>query len=362
MDFDKEMDSQIAQPTEAEVFNNDAKSPIEIPTPYVLKVSVYPYPDRQIISFQDVKFWFSGCNPLGAILAKEKGQPTEFSYVAYVFFPDFDSHTTALTCDKNMISSEEYLVVHDSQNLVDVDPLANVSNTDLLLKAVSVEIRFEYKLNLSSENIFLKSKFRFIKDIDESIPARYRPRKRTVNPEFPLAIKSFTGALASKNTEAESTHPSHGTHNKVDVQILVPEDYPYELPKYATAGSAGFDILAHIPCGINILPGQVTKVGTGLRVAIPPGYELQIRSKSGLALNSNAVVANSPGTIDSDYHLEIGVLILNVGKGVFKVEPGMKVAQGVLCPVYQANFVKISSVDEFPGSERKGGFGSTGLF
>ena len=130
------------------------------------------------------------------------------------------------------------------------------------------------------------------------------------------------------------------------------------IPKYETSGSSGMDIAAHIENNIIINPGEKALVSTGLSVAIPKGYEIQIRPRSGLAAKKNITVLNTPGTIDADYRGEIKVILINLGKEKFVVENGERIAQMVVCPVVQAN---LEEVKELSGTKRgSDGFGSTG--
>ena len=128
------------------------------------------------------------------------------------------------------------------------------------------------------------------------------------------------------------------------------------LPSYASAGSAGLDLYAATG-PLTLAPGARALVGTGLALALPEGFEGQVRPRSGLALKHGVTVLNAPGTIDSDYRGEIGVLLVNWGDAPFVVERGMRVAQLVIAPVVQARLVE----GEVPPSGRgAGGFGSTG--
>ena len=130
------------------------------------------------------------------------------------------------------------------------------------------------------------------------------------------------------------------------------------IPKYETQGSSGMDIAAHIEDNIIINPGEKALVPTGFSIAIPKGYEIQIRPRSGLAAKKNVTVLNTPGTIDADYRGEIKVILINLGKEKFIIENGERIAQMVVCPVIQANF---EEVKELSDTERgSGGFGSTG--
>jgi len=130
------------------------------------------------------------------------------------------------------------------------------------------------------------------------------------------------------------------------------------IPKYETSGSSGMDIAAHIENNIIINPGEKALVATGFSIAIPRGYEVQIRPRSGLAAKKSITVLNSPGTIDADYRGEIKVILINLGKEKFVVKNGERIAQMVVCPVDQANLDEVKELsDTARGSD---GFGSTG--
>ena len=130
------------------------------------------------------------------------------------------------------------------------------------------------------------------------------------------------------------------------------------IPKYETIGSSGMDIAAHLEKNIIIKPGEKAFVSTGFSIAIPKGYEVQIRPRSGLAAKKNITVLNTPGTIDADYRGEIKVILINHGKEEFVIENGERIAQMVVCPVVQANLEEVEELsDTIRGS---GGFGSTG--
>ena len=130
------------------------------------------------------------------------------------------------------------------------------------------------------------------------------------------------------------------------------------IPKYETQGSSGMDIAAYIENNIIINPGEKALVSTGFSIAIPRGYEVQIRPRSGLAAKKNITVLNTPGTIDADYRGEIRVILINLGKEKFIIQNGDRIAQMVVCPVIQADF---EEVKELSNTHRgSGGFGSTG--
>jgi dUTP pyrophosphatase len=132
------------------------------------------------------------------------------------------------------------------------------------------------------------------------------------------------------------------------------DDLP--LPAYATDGAAGMDVVAAED--VAIAPGARHAVATGLALAIPPGFEIQVRPRSGLALKHGVTVPNTPGTIDSDYRGELKVILINHGDTTFVVQRGDRVAQLVLAPVTQANWLEVGELDET--ARGAGGFGSTG--
>ncbi|MGR3614758.1 MAG: dUTP diphosphatase [Paracoccaceae bacterium] len=132
------------------------------------------------------------------------------------------------------------------------------------------------------------------------------------------------------------------------------------LPSYETPGAAGADLRANLPDGraICLQPGERALIPTGLRVAIPVGFEVQIRPRSGLALKQGITLPNSPGTIDSDYRGPLGVILLNSGQEAFEIQHGDRIAQLVIAPVLQVEFDEVDMLDE---TERgSSGFGSTG--
>lgn len=134
------------------------------------------------------------------------------------------------------------------------------------------------------------------------------------------------------------------------------EDLP--LPAYATDGAAGMDVVSAED--VTIAKGACHAVATGLSVAIPAGYEIQVRPRSGLALKHGITVANAPGTIDSDYRGEVKVILINLGQEPFAIRRGDRIAQLVLAPVTRASWLEVAELDETERGE--GGFGSTGGF
>lgn len=139
----------------------------------------------------------------------------------------------------------------------------------------------------------------------------------------------------------------------VKIQKLHPDAV---LPEYKTLGSAGADLVSiH---DLDIQPGKVGVVSTGLSVSFPPTYEIQIRPRSSLAVHHAVTVANTPGTVDSDYRGPVKVILINHGEQVFKVCKGDRIAQMVLCPVLRAHFEELEALDMTARGE--GGIGSTG--
>jgi dUTP pyrophosphatase len=137
-------------------------------------------------------------------------------------------------------------------------------------------------------------------------------------------------------------------------------DVSMPLPSYETAGAAGADLRANLPDGVGVVvaPGARALIPTGLAMAVPLGFEVQVRPRSGLALKQGIALVNSPGTIDSDYRGEVGVIVLNTSDTPFEVTHGMRIAHMVLAPVVQASFEVVEQLDDT--TRGTGGFGSTG--
>ena len=129
------------------------------------------------------------------------------------------------------------------------------------------------------------------------------------------------------------------------------------LPEYKTDGSSGMDLMANVEQMVKILPGEKKIISTGIMVAIPKQYEIQIRPRSGLAAKNGISVLNTPGTIDSDYRGEIKVILINFGKDIFEIKKNDRIAQMIVCPIIK---VELEEVESLPETVRgKGGFGST---
>lgn len=139
----------------------------------------------------------------------------------------------------------------------------------------------------------------------------------------------------------------------------LPHAHDIALPAYATSHSAGMDLMAAVSEDTVLLPGERKLIPTGLSIALPVGFEAQIRPRSGLALKNGLTVLNSPGTIDADYRGEIGVILINFGQDAFTVTRGMRIAQMIIAPVVQATLYAAENLENTLRGE--GGFGSTGL-
>ena len=145
---------------------------------------------------------------------------------------------------------------------------------------------------------------------------------------------------------------------KVGIKKL-PHGQDLPLPHYATAGSAGLDLLAAVEAEMTLAPGARAAVPTGLAIELPLGVEAQVRPRSGLALNHGITCLNTPGTIDSDYRGEVKVILINLGDAPFKIARGAKIAQMVIARHEQAELVEVEALSDT--ARGAGGFGSTGM-
>ena len=147
----------------------------------------------------------------------------------------------------------------------------------------------------------------------------------------------------------------------IDLRVQrLPHAQGLPLPRYETSGAAGMDLIAALGEGeaMVLQPGERALVPTGLAIALPAGFEAQVRPRSGLAAKNGVTVLNSPGTIDCDYRGEVKVVLINHGREPFTIERGTRIAQMVVAPVTQAMFREVESLDET--ARGAGGFGSTG--
>jgi dUTP pyrophosphatase len=145
---------------------------------------------------------------------------------------------------------------------------------------------------------------------------------------------------------------------RVNIELKLLSDTA-QIPTYAHEGDSGFDLVANISHDIVLTKGHRYCIPTGLAVAVPVGYELQVRPRSGLALKHGISVLNTPGTVDAGYRGEVGVIVINHDDDDFVIMSGMKIAQGVIAPVMRAEFIVVSELSDT--SRGAGGYGSTGV-
>ena len=143
------------------------------------------------------------------------------------------------------------------------------------------------------------------------------------------------------------------------IDIKIQNDSKHDLPVYATPGSSGFDLRANVARTTMLPPGKRAIVPTGLHFDIPEGYELQVRSRSGLAAKNGVFVLNGIGTIDSDYKDEVCVILFNLGDQPFEIKPGDRIAQGVIMKIEKVNLTKVEEISR--EGDRGGGLGYTGI-
>jgi dUTP diphosphatase len=149
------------------------------------------------------------------------------------------------------------------------------------------------------------------------------------------------------------------SHETITIPTAAEENA--HLPHYASSESSGADVRAYIKEEIIIQPGARALIPTGLRLAIPHGYEIQVRPRSGQALKHGITVLNTPGTIDADYRGELGVILINLSQEPFTVQPGMRIAQLVAAPIVQAVFALVEKNELISTSRGEGGFGHSGM-
>lgn len=179
----------------------------------------------------------------------------------------------------------------------------------------------------------------------------------------PFGKTSRTRGTAIVDSEIVS---GYGNMHSSDIRPIIavtrlPHFADLPLPAYETAQSAGMDLRAALAENemIDILPGRRALIPTGLKIALPPGFEAQVRPRSGLALKNGITCLNSPGTIDADYRGEVGVILINHGWENFRIKHGDRIAQMVIAPIVQAIFMESEDLGETARGE--GGFGSTGV-
>jgi dUTP diphosphatase len=149
--------------------------------------------------------------------------------------------------------------------------------------------------------------------------------------------------------------------SQVEIRLCrLPHSEDLPLPQYQSALAAGLDLIAAVPADapVTIAPGERALIPTGIAIALPPGFEAQVRPRSGLALNHGITVLNSPGTIDADYRGELRIILVNLGQQSFTIKRGIRIAQLVVSATVQASICVVASLDETTRGTR--GFGSTG--
>jgi dUTP pyrophosphatase len=183
---------------------------------------------------------------------------------------------------------------------------------------------------------------------------------QAIDPKNPYSLDDFNEEFSNISHTAREFNQNSERY-KIDVNFVNKSDNPN--PEYAHEGDSGFDIRANLENPIIIKSGKRHLIPTGLYFELPPNVELQIRSRSGLALRSGIAVLNSPGTVDNCYRGEIGVILINHGEDEFLVKHGDRIAQGVLAYVSANNFMKLNQVNELISDSERGekGFGSTGV-
>jgi dUTP pyrophosphatase len=195
---------------------------------------------------------------------------------------------------------------------------------------------------------------------------------KTMLSEIVAMLTGLAGSLADRAREEEGGYsmerddkrPKKEEEREKEKGLQVhikrtPNSTDLPLPRYQSAGASGMDLHAAVEGEMVIEPGKVALVPTGLHIAVPRGYEAQVRPRSGLALKNMISVLNAPGTVDSDYRNEVGVILANFGSEPFTIKRGMRIAQMVICRAYQAELVEVEELDET--DRQLGGFGSTGL-
>lgn len=175
-------------------------------------------------------------------------------------------------------------------------------------------------------------------------------------------INELVEKMIGSNYLDEDSDIDYGnTSNEFKIELKYINESDNEDPRYMNEGDSGFDLRANNNEVITIPAGQSKMIPTGLKFELPFGYELQVRSRSGLAAKKNVFVLNSPGTVDFKYIEEVKVILTNLGENDFEVRKGDRIAQGVLAPVAGEHLVLLNKTNEFSRTEERGGFGSTGV-
>ena len=175
--------------------------------------------------------------------------------------------------------------------------------------------------------------------------------------QFEETVRSF--AKQVERTVSEAVWTKTEGLQKVAIKVQKLPHFTGDLPKYETAHASGFDVRAQIETAIVVKPGERSLVPTALSFEIPPGYEIQVRARSGWAIKTGMGLVNAPGTIDADYRGDVKVILVNWGQEPVTINPQDRIAQLVVCPVVQADFFE--SEDLSKTDRGSGGFGSTGV-
>ncbi len=179
-----------------------------------------------------------------------------------------------------------------------------------------------------------------------------------VKPILATAVSKAMSAAAQMNAGSQQNSSGLSPLATVTVQVKKLENFKGELPKYQTSLASGLDVRAQLENPIEVAVGQRVLVPTGLAFAIPAGYEIQARPRSGWAIRDGVSLLNTPGTIDADYRGEVKIILINLGDKTITISDQDRIAQLVLCPVLQAQFQEVENLDETVRGA--GGFGSTG--
>ncbi len=161
--------------------------------------------------------------------------------------------------------------------------------------------------------------------------------------------------FVKKQVQKASVH----THKSYPVKVKLLPNFTGSLPAYESEWASGFDIRAQLESELTLAPGERTLVPTGLAFEIPIGFELQARPRSGLAIKQGVSLVNTPGTIDADYRGEVKIIVINLGQAPVVIKSGDRIAQLVLCPIFQAEFELVEELGDTKRGE--GGFGHTGV-
>ena len=180
-----------------------------------------------------------------------------------------------------------------------------------------------------------------------------------MNTEKEIQVKLFGRAWNEKLKDLKPLIETNAMEKPIIKCIQLPHAKNLPLPSYQTQGAAGMDVRVALTKEITLAPGERSLVPTGLIMAIPQGYEVQIRPRSGLAIKHGITMVNSPGTIDSDFRGEIYLIVINHGQQAFTVKHGDRMAQMVVQKIHQAEIVQTNEVDQTQRGH--GGFGSTGV-